>query len=131
MMLPIFFRVISILAYCFIILTGDFIGVPLIFVLAGDLFANSNIIRISAILAFIGLGKIIIVNMYSKTGWTFLTEIVAFIFLLLPLIVRITSMSISLFNYGAFILPVCIFILFYLLSLFFSYRTILKGNNKL
>jgi hypothetical protein len=120
------FRIVSILAYCFIILTGEFIGMPLIFVIAGDLFDLGTKMQASAIFAFIGLITIAILNLFSKTGWTFFIEVISFVFLLLPLIVRLTSMPISLFNYGEFIFPAGIFIIFYLLSLFFSYRILSK-----
>jgi hypothetical protein len=116
-------KMLSILTYCLIMLKGEMISLPFIFFLSISLFADFGSLRqLSAILAFVGLISTIILTGRQKTKRTLLLEIIVFILLLFPLLERMTSAPISLFNYTAFIMPGISFIILYILSLFFSYK---------
>jgi hypothetical protein len=98
------FRIISILAYCFIMLQGMMIGMCfIIFLLAASLTEWGTMTQFSTLFALGGLFLLLALTMNQKTKKTLLIETIVFFLLLLPIMVRVTSVPISLFNYPAFI----------------------------
>src|SRR6185295_4318784 len=96
------FRMVSILAYCLIILNGEMISLPFICFLYIALFVDiGSLTQVCAILAFIGLISSVILIVLPKTKRILLFETIVFILLLLPLLDRLTSVPILLFNYAA------------------------------
>jgi hypothetical protein len=111
------FRVLSIAAYFLIMLNGEMISIPFIFFLFFSICDFGTKAQAASVLAFIGLILLITLIGREKTKRTLLIEIVVLILLLLPILERLTSVPISLFNYPAFIIPVVSFIILYLLSM--------------
>jgi hypothetical protein len=122
-------RGLSMLAYFSIILKGMIIGIPFILFLFFTLFEWGTKTQVAVLFAFIGLISLVALRKRPKTTRTLLIEIIVFILLLLPILERITSVPISLFNYAAFIIPAISFIILYPLSLLFSYREINRDKR--
>ena len=110
---------LSLVAYCLIMLKGEMIILPFILLLCFSLFDFFSWNQITAMLAFTGLYLLIFSKRYKASKWRLLIEIGIFMFLLTPLILRVTSVNISLFNYALFIVPTFSFITFYILSIIF------------
>jgi hypothetical protein len=123
------FKILSILSYGFIMLRGEMIALPFFLFLIFSLFEIGTLKQGSAILAFIGLISVGNLTVLKLTKWTLLLEIIAFILLFMPLLDRLTDVPIKLFFYVSFIIPFIGFIVFYTISLFFSFKE-LKNQQK-
>jgi uncharacterized membrane protein len=114
------YRIISIVAYCVIILKGQMIGLPFLLWLVFTIFDFGNINQLFAFLAVLGL--ILISRNWNKTRTQkiLLIDFVCFMLLTIPLISRLNAVPLSMFNYGAFIIPMAVFMLCSLISLVYS-----------
>lgn len=120
-------KTFSIFSYCFIILKGWFIGVPFIFYLFMTLFDFGTYEQLAGVAAFVGLYITAIPFLKNRTNQSYLLESVSFLLLLVPIIQRLISVPIELFDYGAFKYPLYAFVLSYFLAVFFSF----KENKKI
>ena len=120
------FRVIALLSYCFIMINGEMISFPFFLFLAISIFLGEDILAKAS--ALIGIIGIILLLTQKQTKRTLLIEALALIMLILPIVERLTSVPINLFNYSTFIFPSISFIVFYILSVFFSYKEF-KSNK--
>ena len=116
------FKFISILSYLLIILMGQIIGLPFFFWLITTLFDFGNIDQLFAFLAAIGLAITFINRNKTRTLKILLMDIISFLLLASPLVRRMTAIPIEKFNYLAFIIPIILFVLFYIVSIYFSIR---------
>jgi len=96
------------------------IGLPFLLWLVLTIFDFGNIDQLFALLAVLGL--ILISRNWNKTRTQkiLLIDFVCFILLTIPLISRLNAVPLSMFNYGAFIIPIAVFVLCYLISLAYS-----------
>lgn len=115
-------KLISIASYLLIILMGSMIGLPFFFWLLFTLFDFGNIDQLFAFLAIIGLTITFINRNKNRTLTVLLLDIICFLLLASPLVIRMTAIPIENFNYLAFIIPTTIFVLFYIFSFYFSVR---------
>src|SRR5258705_11406347 len=92
-------RLISLIAYFFITLNGEMISLPLIFYLFFSLFDMGTLAQLFSLAAFAGLTIIIVLTRFKQTKTTIAFETVAFILLIIPIMGRLTSVPIKLFNY--------------------------------
>lgn len=101
-------KIVALLSYSFIILTGQMIGIPFIFWL---IFTSFDFGNAEQIFAFLGLiGFILNFTKYLKSRPI---KILSFALMLTPIIKRITEIPIEKFNYLTFIIPLSIFIITY------------------
>ncbi|MDR6944706.1 putative membrane protein [Mucilaginibacter pocheonensis] len=114
------YRAISIIAYFVIILKGQIIGLPFLLWLAFTIFDFGNINQVLALMAVLGL--ILIFRNWNKarTRKILLADFSCFILLTIPIIGRLNTVPLNMFNYGAFIIPTTVFVLCYLTSLIYS-----------
>jgi len=125
------FRVLSILSYCFIMLNGQMIALPFIFFIVFTMFGSEGALTaFTSISSFAGLLLLLYLLRFKKSRLIILIELGVFILLCAPLIDRLTSVPIELFNYSLFIIPVVSFVTCYLLSLIFSLKEIKKIQQK-
>ena len=120
------FKFISILSYLLIILMGQIIGLPFFSWLLFTLFDFGNIDQLFAFLAVIGLTTTFINRNKTRTLTILLIDIICFLLLASPLVRRMTAIPIEKFNYLAFIIPTILFVLFYIISIYFSIRQYLQ-----
>ena len=120
------FKIIAFTSYLFIFFNGWMISMPMFFYLPASAFDFSEPPQaISSILAIIGF-IITLLLFFSSTSKKYLFwYVLVFLLLLCPLIQRLTSVPIGLFNYPLFIIPVSVFLISYLLFLL----SILKSKN--
>jgi hypothetical protein len=116
------FKIIAVISYLLIILMGDMIGLPFFLWLLLTLFDFGNTDQLFAFLAFIGLTISFIKMNSTRTLRIVLVDVACFLLLASPIVRRLTAVPIEKFNYLAFIIPTIIFVLFYLLSIYFSVR---------
>jgi hypothetical protein len=125
-----FLKVISILCYCVIILGGWFIGIPFIVFLFMALADDEVFTKAAAFAAIAGLFLTVSIHSLAKTKKIMLFEITAFLLLPAPLLQRLLTVPINLFNHPEFIIPAAAFIVFHLLFLFDLYRNITSAGAK-
>lgn len=116
------FKVISIVSYLLIILMGQMIGIPFFWFLLLALFDFGSIDQLFAFFAVIGLTISFITMNSPRTNKVLLLDILSFALLASAIIRRLTAVPIELFNYLTFILPTIIFAVFYIVSIYFSFR---------
>lgn len=116
------YRILSIVAYSVIILKGQMIGLPFLLWLAFTVFDFGNIEQLFAFLAVLGL--ILIFRNWNKirTQKILFVDFVCFLLLATPIIGRLNAVPLTMFNYGSFIIPTVTFMLYYLISLAYSYK---------
>ncbi|UOE37019.1 hypothetical protein [Chryseobacterium oryzae] len=102
-------KLISIFSYMFIILAGWMSGIPFILWLLFSLFDFGNI---DQLFAFLGISGIVL--NFTKWKSNILINILAFIFMLSPIVSRLIQVPIEAFNYLAFKIPLGIFIITYI-----------------
>ena len=115
-------KIISIVSYLLIILMGSMIGLPFFMWLIFTMFDFGNIDQLYAFLGVMGLIISFVTFNSTRTFKTLFLDIISFMLLASPLIRRLTTIPIEKFNYLAFIIPTTIFGLFYIFSLYFSFR---------
>ncbi|MCJ7936161.1 MAG: hypothetical protein MUW56_21655 [Chryseobacterium sp.] len=103
-------RIVSILSYLLVILSGEMIGVPLVCWLLFTVVDVGNIDQVFAILGILGV-------VLNVTRWRnrIPVTILIFILMLLPLISRMVQIPLERFNYLSFQIPLSIFIICYLI----------------
>ncbi|MDB5127775.1 hypothetical protein [Mucilaginibacter sp.] len=124
------YRIISIVAYSVIILKGQMIGLPFLLWLAFTVFDFGNIDQLFAFLAVLGL--ILIFRNWNKTRTQkiLFVDFVCFLLLATPIIGRLNAVPLTLFNYGAFIIPTAAFVLCYVISLAYSCKQYLVSEKE-
>lgn len=123
------FKLIAIIAYLLIILMGDMIGLPFFFWLLFTLLDFGNIDQLFAFFGVIGLVISVITFKSTRTLKVLLIDIICFVLLASPLIRRMSVVPLEKFNYLAFILPTAIFGLFFMISLYYSFRQNFNHRN--
>lgn len=119
------FKVLAVLSYCFIMLKGQMIALPFIMFIFFNLFGYEDaLITLTSIAGIAGLLTLLIVTRYKLSKRTLLIEVLVFLLLCAPIIERLTSVPIELFNYAIFIIPLIGFVLFYVLYLSSSFEEI-------
>jgi hypothetical protein len=121
-----YFKLISLLSYCFIMIQGSMISIPLIIVLFGYLFENSFINIIISTFAFLALVSSVIISI--KRVQLFYLELLIFLLLISPLSYMFYHFNSSFFNSAFLIVPILSFIIFY--SLYLSKYTIAKKASQ-
>jgi len=121
-------RVVSIISYMSIILTGQMIGFPFILWLIFSIFDFGNIDQLFAIFGLAG----VILNLSKLKGNIFVV-ILSFLLMLAPIVSRLVQVSIEMFDYLTFQIPLIIFILTYLVYIVIIAKErilISKSNRK-
>ena len=121
------FRSLSIICYLFIFLQGMIIAIPLGCFLISGLFEAEPLTRIFIAFADVALLTLFIQTFQKKTKRALLIELIAYFFLLSPLVKILTSVPLYMFNYTLFFIPTSCFVLLYPLSLLFSFREYRQG----
>lgn len=111
-------KIISLISYSLIILTGQMIGIPFLLWLVWTSFEFGNSDQIFAVFGLIGL--LLIFTKYYKQR---IIKILSFVLMLTPIVRRLTEVPLEKFNFLAFQIPLIIFILTYLIL-------IIKPNNE-
>ncbi|MFI1770275.1 hypothetical protein [Thalassobellus citreus] len=99
-------KIISLVSYSLIILTGQMIGIPFIVWLFWTSFEFGNSNQIFAFLGLIGL-----ILMFTKYYKNRIFKAFIFVLMLVPIVRRLTEVPIENFNYLAFQIPLLIFIM--------------------
>lgn len=101
------------------------IALPFIMFIFFNLFGYEDaLITLTSIAGIAGLLTLLIVTRYKLSKRTLLIEVLVFLLLCAPIIERLTSVPIELFNYAIFIIPLIGFVLFYVLYLSSSFEEI-------
>lgn len=111
-------KTLSILSYFLIMINGSIVAIPFILYLISasiSIFYLEGINQsVSSLIGIIGL-IIIIKNFKEETFKNVFISFLGFLMLLVPLIERLTSISIELFNYLSFKIPLIVFLVFFLI----------------
>jgi len=120
-------KIVSIISYMSIILTGQMIGLPFILWLIFSIFDFGNIDQLFAVFGLAG----IILNL-SKLKGNIFVAILSFLLMLSPIISRLVQVSIEMFDYLAFQIPLIIFILTYLvyIGIIAKERILISKSNR-
>jgi hypothetical protein len=124
-----YLRTISIIAYFLIFLQGMIIQLPFVFVLLSGPFEGEAVMRLLISLADIALIGLLVISFQEKTKWSFFLQLVIYLILLLPFIYLIGKFPSWMFNYFLFLFPMACFIIFYPLSIIYSYKDFSKEKN--
>jgi hypothetical protein len=124
-----YLKAIPIIAYFLIFLQGMIIQLPFIFVLLSGPFEGEAVRRILISLADIALIGLLVISFLKKTKWLFFLQSVIYLILLLPLIYLIGEFPFRMFNNFLFLFPTAFFIIFYPLSIIYSYRDFSKREK--
>lgn len=119
----------AVLAYLFIILNGEMISAPFFPYLIFTLFDFGTLAELYSLAAISGLILIIVFARHQNSKRKLLFETLAFLLLILPMMDRLTSVPIRLFNYAAFIIPASIFLCLFIVSLLLSILELSKGGK--
>lgn len=118
-------KIIAIIAYLFIILAGEMIGLPFFLWLLYTLLDFGNSAQLFALTAVIGLILSLITMKFEYTFGILVLDIICFFLLLSPIIERMSVVPIENFNYLAFIIPTFIFAFLYFLSIFYALKKLI------
>ncbi|WP_460912104.1 hypothetical protein [Spirosoma areae] len=122
------FVLLAVVSYLSIILMGQMIGLPFLFWLLFNVFNFGEINQLFAIIGIIGLGLLVKYANRKRKLSIFLIDILCFFLLILPISGRLFSVPIEEFDYAAFIVPLSLFIIFYLISLGYAYRQYVENR---
>lgn len=103
-------KVMALTSYSLIVLMGQLIGVPFILWLLMTSIDFGNVEQVFAILGIVGFG-LNFTSLFTQRKY----RVLFFLFMLVPLVKRFTSLYFETFNYLTFILPVGVFIISYLI----------------
>lgn len=121
-------RIFALISYFFIFFMGSMIAMPLFSIL---LFSFFDIEMIQwTFYAIIGLSLLLFNNTKINDKDRFLLNITSFILLLMPIIDRLLTFEWHWFNFPMFYVPLILFIIFYLMSLYFQIMEIPKSSSK-
>ncbi len=98
------FKIITLLSYCVIILMGNMIGIPLLFWLIWTSIDFGNINQLFAVLGLVGI-ILLFTNWHTKRA----VKILSFIFMLSPVVFRLSEVPLEKFDYPSFQIPLYIF----------------------
>jgi hypothetical protein len=106
------------------------IGLPFLLWLIFTIFDFGNVDQLFALLAVLGL--ILTFRNWNKnrTQKILFIDFVCFFLLAAPIIGRLNAVPLSMFNYGAFIIPAAVFVLCYLISLVYSCKQCLAFEKE-
>ena len=125
-------KTLSILSYCLIMINGSIIAIPFIIYLISasiSIFYLEEINQsVSSLIGIIGL-IIIIKNFKEETFKNVFISFLGFLMLLVPLIERLSSISIELFNYLSFKIPLILFLMFFLIYILISILDYFKNKK--
>ena len=125
-------KTLSILSYCLITINGSIIAIPFILYLISasiSIFYLEGINQsVSSLIGIIGL-IIIIKNFKEETFKNVFISFLGFLMLLVPLIERLSSISIELFNYLSFKIPLILFLMFFLIYILISILDYFKNKK--
>jgi O-antigen/teichoic acid export membrane protein len=108
-------------------LKGQMIALPFIMFIFFNLFGYEDaLITITSIASIAGLLTLLVVTRYRLTKRTLLIEVLAFLLLCVPIIERLISAPLVLFNYALFIIPLIGFVLFFVIYLTFTFNELKK-----
>ena len=124
-----FLRSISIVAYFLIFLQGMINQIPLICLLFSGLFEGEPTMRFLVALADIALIGLLVISFQKKTKLSLFIEAFIYFILLLPLVNIFSRFPFEMLNYFLFLFPIACFIIFYPLSVIYSYRELLQRNQ--
>jgi len=113
-------RAISILSYFSIYLMGMMIGIPFIcylFLMPFFEWTTTPSQPLTALAALLGLGMLLRTYAPRVRQTNLATEVFIFILLLSPIIERLVSVPLSLFDYPGFVVPLICFLVLYPLSI--------------
>lgn len=113
------FKLLSLVSYSVIMISGSMICIPLIFCLFSWMFEAGTLIQLFAILAFVAIICSFFLFKYKRSLQIVLIEIGLFAMLSSPLIERLLSFETPYFNALYFIIPCCLFVVFYFLGMGF------------
>lgn len=117
------FKFFSILSYCCIMLKGQFMVFPFIWFILFTIYGSEGSqVEFASIAGLTGLLLLLYLLQFKKTKYILLIELGVFILLCAPLIQRLVSVPIELFNYPLFVIPVISFVTFYFLLLIFGFK---------
>ena len=105
------------------------IGIPFVFWILFTLFDFGNPDQFFALFAVIGLLLNFATRNKQKTIKILSLDIISFLLLISPIVRRLTAIPIEKFNYLLFIIPTIVFVIFYLISIFISFRQYLQINK--
>jgi hypothetical protein len=123
------FLSLAIISYFCIVVNGDMAGIPFILFLFYSLFDLGTIAEIGGVIGIAGLVILFIFRNNKNPIRIFMVEMFAFVFLLVPILVRIKSLPLELFEYTGFLLPLFLFLAFYGLTLLMSLLTLRKTQT--
>jgi hypothetical protein len=113
-------------------LSGQMISSPFILFIVFTVYGSEGILTaISSLTGLTGLFTLLYLLRFNKTRKTILIESFILILLAVPIIERLTSVPIEMFNYPAFIFPVISFVVCYVLSLSFSWKEIKRKEAEI
>ena len=99
-------KIVALLSYCFIILNGHFIGIPLIFWLVFSGFDINDSNQFYAVMGLIGI--ILMFTQYYKRPSIRTTVL---LLMLTPIVKQLITFPWYRFSYSTFIIPLIIFII--------------------
>lgn len=120
-------KIVSIISFCLIILNGSMICMPFLLYLIISVFNVGEISQ--TITSIIGIcGLILVFKEFGEkvTLKRVLKDLLAFMFLIIPLIERLNSIPIKLFDYLTFKIPIILFLVLYLISTILLTKECLK-----
>lgn len=117
-------KIISLISYSLIILMGEMIGLPFLFWLIWTSFEFGNSDQIFAVFGLIGF-----VVMFTKLYKQRILKVLIFLLMLLPIVRRLTEVSLEKFNYFGFQIPLLIFITTSLILIFKPKKEEKTGYN--
>jgi len=120
------FASLAVASYLSIILMGQMIGIPFLFWLLFNLFNFGEVDQLLAVLSVVGLGLLAKYSAAERTLKIVILDVLCFLLLATSIGGRLLTVPIEKFNYAAFIIPLSLFIVFYLVSLLFAYRQYTK-----
>ncbi len=125
-------KTLSILSYCLIMINGSIVAIPFILYLISASISIFNLDGINqSVTSLIGIiGLILIIkNFEEETFKSVFINFLGFLILLVPLIERSSSVSIELFNYLSFKIPLILFIVLFLINMLISIFDYFKNKK--
>jgi hypothetical protein len=125
-------KTLSILSYCLIMINGSIVAIPFILYLISASISIFNLDGINqSVTSLIGIiGLILIIkNFEEETFKSVFINFLGFLILLVPLIERLSSVSIELFNYLSFKIPLILFIVLFFINMLISIFDYFKNKK--
>src|SRR5215216_5564975 len=120
------FKSIAVIAYCFIILNGWMIGIPFFLFLIFSLVEFGTLAQLTALFSLVGFFLLLFPSDFKTIKRAIGLQFVIYILLLSPIVERLISVSLELFNYSTFITPVLIFAIGFPVYILFFFKYLKK-----